>query len=508
MEKKGQLKAGAIITYISNMCNMAISMIITPIIIKFIGNQEYGLYSLIYSIMGYFSVLDFGFGNAMIRYISKTKAEEKDDKNINSMFFLIYCIIGIITLLVGSIVYTNLESIFGSSLSDLELQKANIMMIVFLVGTSISFPLSVFDSYVLANEKFIFLKTVNLIKILLHPLLIICMLILGFKSISLVVIYTVLNIVLHIVYAIYSLTKLKMKITLNIKKVDFSMFKEIIVYSFFIFLNIIVDTVFNNTDQVILGIVSGTVAVSIYAVANQIKSANNAFSTAISGVFLPKITKLVTQNRQNEVNQTFIKVSKIQLYIMLLILSGFFIFGKAFIELWVGNEYMEAYYIVLWLIAPSIIPLTQNLGISVLQAMNKHKFRSVSYIIIAVINVLISIPLAYKYNGVGAAIGSAVANLIGQIIIMNIYYYKVANLDIPTYWKNFFKVLLPVAIFSLLIINGIREIQFTWIKLIVAIGIYVIIYLAYLVIFHLNNDEKLYLKNKILKNKTHKMKVG
>lgn len=499
MEKNGQIKAGAIITYISNICSMFSSIIITPIIINFIGNQEYGLYSLVYSIMGYFSVLDFGFGNAMIRYVSKTKAEKKDDKNINSLFLIIYSIIGIITLVIGIIIYFNLSNIFGNSLTSEELSKANVMMIIFLIGTAISFPLSVFDSYVLANEKFIFLKIVNLIKIIMNPVLIMCMLLLGYKSISLVVTYTILNLMTHILYAVYSLIKLKMSFTFNIRKINFSIFKEITMYSFWVFLNIIVDTVFNNTDQVILGIVSGTVAVSIYAVANQIKNANNAFSTAISGLFLPKITKLLTLNKKDEINETFISVSKIQLYIMLLILSGFFIFGKAFITLWVGNEYMDAYYIVLWLIGPSIIPLTQNLGISVIQAMNKHKFRSIVYIIIAVLNVIISIPLARKYAGVGAAIGSAIANLLGQWIAMNVYYYKVAELDIPRYWKNFIKIVSPVAIFSLLISKVIHVIQLSWTKLVLYIGIYVVIYLIYIILFHLSDDEKAYLRKKILR---------
>ena len=499
MKKKEQIKTGAIITYISNACNIIISIVLTPIILSLIGKQEYGLYSLVYSIMGYFSVLDFGFGNAMIRYVSKYKAEGKEDKNINSLFLIIYCIIGIITLIVGTIIYFNLGKIFGNSLTEVELQKANIMMIIFLIGTAISFPLSIFDSYVMANERFIYLKVINLARILLYPIMIIPLMLLGYKAVSLVVVYTVLNLMMHIFYAVYALTRLKMKITFNVKKVNFSIFREVIIYSFFVFLNIIVDTVFNNTDQVILGIVSGTVAVSIYAVANQIKNANNAFSTAISSMFLPKITKLLTLNKKDEINKTFINVSKIQLYIMLLVLSGFYIFGKAFISLWVGNDYMDAYYIVLWLIGFGIIPLTQNLGISVLQAMNKHKFRSVVYIVIAVFNVLISIPLSRAYAGVGAAIGSAIAMLLGQIIVMNIYYYKVAELDIPTYWKNFIKISLPVIIFGILLSRTVHQMQFTWLKLLISIGIYVIIYIAYLVIFHLDSNEKAYLKAKLLR---------
>ena len=493
-KEKNQIKFGAIITYLTNACNIIISMLITPIILKFVGAQEYGLYSLIYSMMAYFSVLDFGFGNAMIRYISKYKAENKDDKNINSMFLIIYFLIGLIAIIIGTIVYFNLNSIFGKSLTTQELEKINIMMIIFLINVALSFPLSVFDSYVMANEKFIFLKVINLLKIILYPIVILPLLIFGFKSITMVIVFTSLNLLSHICYAIYSLIKLKMKITLNIKKINFSIFKEIIGYSFFIFLTLIVDTVFNNTDQVILGVVSGTTAVSIYSVANQIKNANNNFSTAISGLFLPNITKLFAKNETKKISDTFIKISRIQLYIMLLILSGFFVFGKNFINLWVGKGYEDVYYIVLLLIGFGIVPMTQNIGISVIQAMNKHRFRSVVYCFIAILNVGISIPLAKIYGGIGTAIGSALANVLGQIITMNIYYYKVAHLDIPQYWKNFMKIVFPVFIFSIIMKITVDRLKLNWITFLLVVGIYTLIYFTYLWIFHLNKEEKDFIK--------------
>lgn len=497
IKEKSQIKIGAIITYLTNACNIIISILITPIILKFVGNQEYGLYSLIYSMMAYFSVLDFGFGNAMIRYISKYKAENKDDKNINSLFLIIYLIIGVIAIIIGTIVYFNLNIIFGKSLTQQELEKINIMLIIFLINVALSFPLSIFDSYVMANEKFIFLKLINLLKIILYPFVILPLLIFGFKSITMVIVFVSLNLLSHICYAIYSLVKLKMKITLNIKKIDFSIFKEIIGYSFFIFLTLIVDTVFNNTDQVILGVVSGTTAVSIYSIANQIKNANNNFSTAISGLFLPNITKLFAKNETKKISDTFIKTSKIQLYIMLLILSGFFIFGKNFINLWVGKGYEDVYYIVLLLIGFGIVPMTQNVGISVIQAMNKHRFRSVVYCFIAILNIGISIPLAKLYSGIGTAIGTAIANILGQILTMNIYYYKVAHLNIPQYWKIFIKISLPVGILSIILKIYVDKLILSWISLLGMIIIYVIIYLVYLWKIHMNYEEKDFI-NKIV----------
>ena len=70
------------------------------------------------------------------------------------------------------------------------------------------------------------------------------------------------------------------------------------------------------------------------------------------------------------------------------------------------------------------------------------------YIIIALINVAASIPLAMHYGGIGAAIGTAGANILGQVITMNIFYWKKIGLNIPQYWKNLLKFVLPVTKFS------------------------------------------------------------
>ena len=304
-------------------------------------------------------------------------------------------------------------------------------------------------------------KIVALLRIVLMPLIMVPLLLLGHKAIAMTIVVAGINIFTHILSLIYCFKKLKIRIKYSLKNIDKPFLKEILAYSFFIFLNIIVDTLFNHTDKVILGIVSGTIAVSVYTLATQITNMNMQCSTIISGLFLPKITKTLEEKDSDiKISNIFIKVARIQLYIMLLILSGFIIFGKDFIVLWAGSEYAQAYYIAIIIMAPSIVPLTQNIGISVLQARNMHQFRSVVYIIIAILNVIISIPLAQRYEGVGAAIGTAIATICGQIITMNIYYYKKAKLDIKQYWKNFIKVVSPIVVIMILAIHIIKYIKF------------------------------------------------
>lgn len=493
---KSEIKSGAILGYINMIVSVVVTFFYTPIMLRFMGQQEYGLYSLVSSVIAYLSVLDMGFGNAMVRFVSKSQAkkDKEKEKEINGLFLFLYSIIGIIALVIGIILTINIEKFFSYTLSFEELYKAKIIMGI-LVGTvAISFPLSIFDSYVIANEKFNFLKILNIIKTISIPLTMLPILFMGYKSIAMVIVTSLYNILFHIGTLIYCFKKLRMKIHFSLNNFDKQLLKDIAGYSFFIFLNIIVDNVFNNTDQVILGSVCGTVAVSVYAVASRFTTMNTTFSTTISGLFLPRITKMLEEkDADKKVSDIFIKVSRIQLYLMTLILSGFIIYGRVFINLWVGPEYKDVYYIILLLIAPAIIPLTQNIGISVIQAKNKHQFRSIMYLIIAVINISISIPLARAYQGIGAAIGTAIANFLGQILIMNIFYWKVVKIDIPKYWKFLIKFIISIGFVSMLNMALIKNIEFTWIKLIVGAFLYTIVYLSIVYRF-MNEEEKSYLQ--------------
>ena len=498
-----EIKMGAILGYINMIANLLVSFLYTPILLNNLGQCEYGLYALVASVIGYLSVLDMGFGNAMIRFISRSKAKKMQDteNKINGMFIFLYSIVGIISFIIGFILLSNINTLFPALTME-ELAKAKIIMMILVFTVSVSFPLSVFDSYVLSCEKFKFARILSLIKTLIIPITMLPLLFFGYKSITMVLVTSSYTLIFHIITLVYSFKKLKMKIIFSIKNIDKIMLKEILVYSFFIFLNIIVDNIYANTDQVILGSVSGTIAVSIYAVSTKISQINVSFSTTISSLFFPKITGMLEkENGDKKVSDIFIRVSRIQLYIMALILFGFIIFGKQFIILWVGNDYIDSYYILLLLMIPAIIPLTQNIGILIIQAKNKHKFRSIIYIIIAVLNIFISIPLARKYGGVGAAIGTAIANLLGQIITMNIYYWRVIKIDIPLYWKRFISFMLPFSLLSCGIYYIISKISFNFIKLLIAIIIFTIIYGIY-AYFFMNEEEKNYLqtmKKKILR---------
>ena len=110
--------------------------------------------------------------------------------------------------------------------------------------------------------------------------------------------------------------------------------------------------------------------------------------------------------------------------------AGFIVFGKYFIvHIYAGTGYEDAYPAALYLVIPALVPLIQNIGIEMQRALNKHQFRSIIYLIMAVSNVGVSIPLASKWGAVGSAMGTALSLMVGNGLIMNIFYHKVLKIN-------------------------------------------------------------------------------
>ena len=490
--KINQLKAGAALSYLSMGLGFLVSIIFTPVMLRLLGQNEYGLYNLVASVVSYLGVLNFGFGSAYIRFYSKYKAK-KDYASIatlNGMFLIIYSVIGLIAVCAGLFLALNSSIVFGSELTNQELDKSRMMMIILMINLAVSFPNIVFSSYITANERFVFQKLLQLIKLIVDPLIILPVLLMGYGSVGMVIITTAVNILVELINVLFCLRKLNMKF--SFKNFDFKLMKEMTVFSSFIFINMLTDQVNWNVDKILLGRFHGTISVAVYGLAAQLNSYYRMIGNTISALFVPRVHKLVAGlNNDLELSKLFTKIGRVQFMILSMMGSGMIFFGRPFIHKWAGSNYDGSYPILLWLAIPITIDLIQNIGIEITRAKNMHKFRSLVYFFIAIGNIAISIPLSKLYGGVGAAIGTAISVLIGNGLIMNWYYGRKVQLDIKKFWRQILNFapafILPVG-FGVLINSWFDLYQK---KTLISAGIlYMIIFVVSMWLFGMNQFEK------------------
>ena len=193
--KVNQRKLGAILSYVVIILNMVIGLAYTPFLIRKLGQSEYGLYSIVYSVMLYLTVMDMGFGNAIViytaRYINNGEKEKQD--KLHGMFFVIYCIIGVIAAIIGIVLYNNVELIFNKSMTENEISEAKIMMLILTFNLALTFPFNIFGNIIIAHEKFVVSKLIKILQILLQPMIMIPLLLLNYKAIAMVVVLTITN---------------------------------------------------------------------------------------------------------------------------------------------------------------------------------------------------------------------------------------------------------------------------------------------------------------------------
>ena len=452
-----QKKAGVLLSYGQTVLSTIISLVYTPVMLRLLGTSEYGTYTLVSGFISNLSLMSFGLGSAYVRYYSRAKVQEGEDgvAHINGMFMVIFLVISAMSLLVGGVLVANVHNIFGAKLTAHEIETARVLMALLVVNIAVSFPCSVFSSYITANERFLFQRVINMIRTVLNPIVMLPLLLMGLGSVALVVVTLVLSVVTDAFNIWYCRRKLSMRLTFG--HFDFALLREMGCFSFFIFLNMIIDQINWTVDTTLLGIISGTAATAVYGVGSQVHRYYMTLSTSISGVFVPQINRIVAEGQGDDrLTSLFTRVGRIQFLLLMLVLTGFVFVGEPFIDAWGGGEYAGAYPIALMLMVPVTLPLIQNLGIEIQRAKNMHQFRSKVYFFMALGNVLVSIPLGMRYGGLGCAMGTAISLIIGNGFVMNWYYQTHIGLDMKYFFRSILSMvpaMVPPALLGLLAVR-------------------------------------------------------
>lgn len=505
-----QLKTGTLLSYVQMVLSVIIGIVYTPVMIRLLGQHEYGLYNTVASTISMLSVLSLGFNSGYIRFYARYKKEKRTEATyrLNGMFLLIFSLIGIIAFLCGIYLTNHLQLVFSKGLTPEEYGIARILMLLLTVNLAVSFPMSVFQTIISAHERFVYLKMLGLLRTVLGPMLTLPVLLMGYGSVGMVAVTLVVSFITDLSYLLYTTKRLQERFLFG--SFESGLLKSLLGYSGFIALNIIIDQINWNIDKTLLGRFRGTAEVAVYSVGFSLYHYYMLISTSISGVFTPRIHRIYNEWKEQpeeldrRFTELFIRVSRIQYLVLGLVASGAALFGQVFIHFWVGDGFENAYFVALLLIFPASIALIQSLGIEIQRAENKHHFRSIVYAFMALINLGLSIWLCQKYGAVGSAIGTSISLIVANGLLMNMYYYKKCGIDIPLFWKNMMRMLpgvIPPVLFGILLTKILPMTSF--LRMAVCILMYMSVYACSVWLLSMNDFEK-----ELIRSFIRKMKRG
>lgn len=496
MKSVSHIKIGAILSYVGIIINIITSLLYTPWMINSIGKEDFGLYTLAMSVISLF-VFDFGLSSAVTRYISKYLANGEHEKanSFMGLVYKLYLIVDILLFFILLSVYFFIPNIY-QELTPEEIYKFKIVYSIAAIFSILSFPFIPVNGVLVAYEKFIQSKLCDIIhKLIIVGAMSVCLL-MGMGLYALVTVNAVaglITVVMKLV-CIKSYTGQKT----NLKYWNIHDVKEIASFSGWVTIKSISQRCIMNISPSILGVLSGSSEIAILGIAITIEGYVYTFSSAISGMFLPTVSRNIANNI--DILPLMIKVGRIQLMVVGLIISGFLIFGSSFISLWVGDSFTRSFYCAILMVLPSIIHLPQEIAHQTVYAKNKVKLESIVFVIMAIINVFVAFCLAPILGAVGIGVSICIAYLF-RTIGMDIIYYKKLDLNIVSFFlETYLPFILPL-LCSLFLgyLGNIIFVTNTWITFFIKIVIYTLFYALLLFLFYMRENEKKLIINPLKK---------
>lgn len=492
MDNSKQRKIGTLLGYIHIALQSLVSIIYIPLLINGIGDGEYGLYQIMSSIIAYFSIMEAPMSSAILRFYSQYKNESDINKmeNVLAIGKNIFSVISLIVIIIAIPCLFGIYSLYKNSFTNAELIEAVIMFIIMTINIVITIRNYVYVAAISANEKYIFIKIVSIVTLIIQPVGVYSLIYKYPYALTIVLIQLILTIIVSLIRKHYAIQRLNISIKYHGK--DKNLTNQMMRLALSVLFVALADQIFWKTDQIIIGRIYDTSHVAIYSVGAQLNSMYISIACVLGNIMMPMATQIFYQkDGEKKLSILFCKMGRIQTLITGLIISGVVLFGKEFICIISNQKYMDAYYVALFLMIPYTIDLIQICGGTVLQIKDEYKFRACTMFIMAVLNIGLTIILTEKIGIIGAAISTMISIFVGSGLIMNFVYFKYIKLDISTFWKTILPIFSKIIICTLLghIINYIR-IDNQYVQFLIHVVMYSVIYFSFMYITVLNQEEK------------------
>lgn len=451
MSSLNQLKYSALISYGAIVFSILAGLFYTPWMISQIGRDDFGLYSLVTVFISYF-MIDFGLGNVISTYVAKYRASH-DEAKLRNVVGLCYKVYLIITCLIAAaliIIYFFVDDIFASLTAE---QCAKFKVIYCIAGffSVVSFPLMPLNGIMIAFERLVVLKMLDLVQKVLCVVLIVICLLNDWGLYSLVAVNSIVVFLAGMFKLFYVRRKLGLSFEIH-HRLRTKSLQELMSFSIWVFILGIAQRFIIGGAPTILGAFSGAAAIAIFSIAMTLEGYVWMFSNAINGLFIPKVAQYVEANLTSEqITDKMIQVGRFQLMAIGTIIGGIICLGSSFIKLWVGPEFSQSYIITILIVTPQLILVTQVIGTTVLWVANKVKYQCLSYIIGMSISVGLSCILAPHYGAIGCGIGVFVG-LTTICIFLNFVFHNKFKLNIRRFFTRCHLCLIPALAIPIIVI--------------------------------------------------------
>ena len=399
---------------------MAVTYFLTPFIIRTLGQDGYGTWTLITAMTGYMTILALGVPMASVRYLAQDVAAhdlESMNKTIGTCVGL-YLMIGGVALLVGGIL-----TLFFTAFFDIPatLQAPAVLAFGLMVmQVSAGFIGLLPEGIMFSHHDFVMRNAVRIAGLFLRLALTVAALTL---SGSLVAMAAVQLACLTFDFGVMWLLVRRRYpgVRLSLGDFDRQMLRRILSFSLYVLLLSAGARLIFETDALIIGAFQDVASIPFYVVANSLIVYVMDFVIAIAAVVSPMATRLSTGGRVDELRDIFLKWSKVAVSLTVMVGLFLIVLGPSFIGVWIDPSFEapSGQVLQILMISSLIFLPVRGVAIPILMGIGKPRTPTVAFLVTGVLNVVLSIALIGPLGLAGVALGTAIPN-VGFAIAMAI----------------------------------------------------------------------------------------
>ena len=430
---KKQITKGAAISYLALLVNIAFSLFYYPWMVSKVGEANYGLYNLAISLISLF-MFDFGLSTAVSRFVAKYAAERRQDyaDEFVGAVYKIYFAIDLLLTLVLIVLYFFLDRIY-TGLTAEELVTFRRLYIIVAGFILISYPMTPLSGIASAYERFASLKTTELVNRFLSGILVIVALLCNAGVETLVFAYAFAGIVVigMKLWIVLKQTPLRP----NFQTTHRDIYKKVLTFSLWTLVINLANRLMTSAVPSILAMTSGSSAVALFSPAFAIEGYYFGIANAINGLFLPMISRILSDKADSRLLSLMTKVGRYQAAILGLILAGLICVGNDFMVLWMGENFKLSYYCMILICIPSFFRYTQQIGNTAIIAKGYVKEQAILFAGTTALGVVLCYLMSIRWGVIGSCAAVCLVGLI-KVAGLNWIHWKKIGIDVKRFYLD------------------------------------------------------------------------
>ncbi len=404
--------------YIGLLFNIAVRLAVLPYVVHSLGNDAFGIYSIVAVVIGYASLLEFGIGTSLSKFVAELGARKEFDR-LNTMIstaIVMYLVLGatgcaVLILLTGTFVHT----VFNIPVDLVE--AAKIVFIISSCAFTVSFVIGIFGNIIHGLQRHDIFNKILIFMSALRNIGGVVVLWLGYGLVEFVA-YQALSGVAGISVMVFFSKRLLPQVSIIPRQFDWGAVRTITNFSFAVFINQISAKFMGTLDKVIVGIFLPISQVTIYSIGVTVVLLLWRIPAMVTSALTPASSELDALDR-SEAIQTLVRRGMKYTSVLgaaIFLVSG--VLAEPLIRIWMGEGYEQSARVLQILLVGFSMLVVIAPNSQVMVGIGRPYINTIYALAQIALNLTLGPLLVWKYGIYGAAYGASSAFTIGGAVFI------------------------------------------------------------------------------------------